>query len=157
LGGNPFLHHTAVVEALARCLSVNTTLQCVDVSDSNLTEHGIRLLANQLHAFSNTLQVLNLAGNDLTERAAASLVEGLRHNRTLESLGLDDISDCDCVPMMQHFLDLNRAGRRAMQNDIPLALWPQLLARAAGRMDQMACGRNENVLYSLLRGPALSF
>jgi hypothetical protein len=107
--------------------------------------------------------VLNLAGNgnDLTERAAASLVEGLRHNRTLESLGLDpsDCSDCDCdcVPMMQHFLDLNRAGRRAMQNDIPLALWPQLLARAAGRMDQVACGRSENVLYSLLRGPALSF
>jgi hypothetical protein len=160
LSGNPFLHHTTVVEALAQCLSVNTSLYALDITDTHLTDAGIERLAHHFHAFSSTsMKVLNLLGgnNDqhcLTERAAKSLVEGLRHNRILESLGDMDDNTTSWAPMMQHFLDLNRAGRRALQNDIPLAVWPQLLARAA---DLPCGGRNETILYSLLRGPALSF
>jgi hypothetical protein len=45
LSGNPFLHHMTVVEALAQCLSVNTSLHALDISDTNLTDPGIERLA----------------------------------------------------------------------------------------------------------------
>ena len=152
ISNNHFLHETSVVDALVMSLSVNRSLGQLDVSDSQITEAGIRILAEHLPSFFS-LKVLNLAGNDLNERTAKWLVKGLRGNRILESLG--GMTEQGSHALMQHFLDLNMGGRRAMQNDIPLSVWPQLLARAAGRMEEHnSC--QANVLYSLLRGPALS-
>lgn len=150
VSGNQFKDEA--VEVLAACLSSNTTLKCLDVSESHITEHGIEIFAHQLPQFCG-LATLNISGNAMSERAVESLVQGLKDNRILQSLGPVDTS-YSCSHMMEHYLDLNIAGRRAMQNDIPIAVWPQLLARA-GCMSDNDCGRNENAIYSLLRGPAL--
>jgi hypothetical protein len=156
ISGNKY--SDSAVEALAVCLSVNSSLQTLEVNDSHISEHGIRILANNLPKFKG-LKVLNIAENDFGEEAAESLVKGLKHNRILESIG--PIEHCSHSHIIEHFLDLNMAGRRAMQNDIPLALWPLLLARASDMdmsvLDDEAprSGRNANALFSLLRGPAL--
>jgi len=156
ISGNKY--SDAAVDALVACLSKNSTLRTLEVNDSHISKRGITIFAKNLPGFAS-LKVLNIAGNEFGEEAAECLVRGLKYNRILESLG--PIEECSKSHIIEHFLDLNMAGRRAMQNDIPLAVWPLLLARAS-EMDMpvlddeaIRSGRNENVLYSLLRGPAL--
>jgi Ran GTPase-activating protein (RanGAP) involved in mRNA processing and transport len=156
ISGNKY--SDAAVEALVACLSANSTLETLEVNDSHISEYGIRIFAKNLPGFKS-LKVLNIGGNDFGEEVAECLVRGLKYNRTLKSLGL--IEECSKSHIIEHFLDLNMAGRRAMQNDIPLAVWPLLLARASVMEmpvlddEALRSGRNESVLYSLLRGPAL--
>ena len=162
ISGNNFPDDAVL--ALSTCLIVNSNLRTLNVNDSHISEEGIKLFAKNVPNFKG-LKVLNIAGNEVTENAAECLVKGLGYNRVLESLG--PIEECaQQSHLIEHFLDLNMAGRRAMQIDIPLAVWPNLLARA-GHMHMPVMdnddnenglarsGRNENVLYALLRGAAL--
>ncbi|KAL3935766.1 MAG: hypothetical protein SGBAC_008779 [Bacillariaceae sp.] len=139
------------VLGLCECLSNNETLRCLDISDAGVDEKGLSIVAQHLGEFQG-LRDLNLSENDLTEDGAESLLAGLQSNRLLQSLGpIGQDFKCSCY--IEHYLDLNLAGRRAFQNDIALAVWPHLLARTATA--DLSCGRNENALFSLLRGPAL--
>ena len=143
--------------ALSESLSVNSSLQRLDLSNSRITEQGICTIACKLPSFS--IKELDVSGNEFSEFAAGRLAEGLSYNRTIENLG--PIAKSSKSPVIGHHLDLNIGGRRALQHDIPMAIWPLLLARAgsidlpAQDLEATGYGRNENVLYSLLRGPAL--
>ena len=167
VSGNKY-SNPAVLKAFSRCLSHNTTLQTLDINDSEISEEGIKILGRSLPSFRG-LKVLNITGSEYGEEALQCLADGLRHNRILQNIGsivdgkFGSLSHRSNATIIEHYLDLNRAGRRAMQNDIPLSLWPVLLARA-GAMDMdgddedkegATAGRNETVLFSLLRGPAL--
>jgi hypothetical protein len=149
ISGNHFSDE--IVQGLAKALCVNSTLETLDVSESDINETGVKTFAKHLPRFSG-MKVLNLAENDITEEAALALVAGLEDNRLLQSLGpIEEVYEC--THFLEHYLDLNLAGRRALQNDISLGVWPHLLARTA--QAELCCGRNENALFSLLRGPAL--
>jgi hypothetical protein len=149
ISGNHFFNDAII--GLAESLCENSTLQSLDISNSHITECGIKAFAKYLPQFKG-LSVLSLAENDITEDAVLSLVDGLEHNRILFSLGpIEEVYECSHI--IEHYLDLNMAGRRALQNDISLSIWPHLLARTA--QAKLNHGRTENCLYSLLRGPAL--
>lgn len=151
ISGNHFTDEA--VHGLTQALCVNSTLASLDVSDGNISEAGIQTFAQHLPSFK-ALKVLNLTENKITENAAMALVQGLEDNRMLQSLGpLEMVDDYECTHFLEHYLDLNLAGRRALQNDISLGIWPHLLARTA--QAGLRCGRNENALFALLRGPAL--
>jgi len=150
VSGNHFFDD--VIYGLVECLARNSALRTLDVSEAGISEAGIKVFANNLPRFKG-LTELNLAENDITEEAASSLVDGLEHNRSLYSLGPME-EEYESSHRIEHYLDLNLAGRRALQNDITLAVWPHLLARTA-KAELDGCGRTENCLYSLLRGPAL--
>ena len=129
--------------------------------------HGIELLAQHLPSLSAGLVTLDVSGNDGVSSADAqrALVNGLRHNRTLTSLGPLDTEEEETVdPLIQHYLDLNVAGRRAFQDDIPLGAWSHLLGRVVASTDEehkeekndgAPSARQANMLFSLLLGPAL--
>jgi hypothetical protein len=155
ISGNTFSDEA--VKALAVCLSVNSTLETLDVSESEITETGMDYFAEHFCDFKG-LKTFNLAGNAWNASIGKCFAQGLENNRRLVSLG--PIASCPSSERIEHFLDLNVAGRCALQNDIPLGVWPQLLARANDIEfphgdDEERCGRNVNALFSLLQGPAL--
>ena len=174
VSGNCF--SDAAVQLLTTALSQNTTLETLRINDSKISQAGIQLLAHKLPELSTSLKTLDISGNDVySPEAQQALVDGLQHNRTLTSFGAmtpeedDEENEAPVAvdPMVQHYLDLNLAGRRAMQDDIPLAAWPQLLTRVNNMMEQEedeeeeeeekfdAASRQANMLFALLRGPAL--
>ena len=156
ISGNTFSDDA--VRALAACLSVNTTLETLDISESEITEAGMDYFAEHFCDFKG-LKTFNLSGNAWNASIGNCFAEGLENNRRLISLG--PIASCPSSRRIEHFLDLNVAGRSALQNDVSLAVWPQLLARVNdielphGSEEREQCGRNVNALYALVRGPAL--
>lgn len=158
------------VQLLTSALAQNSTLETLRINNSKISQAGIQLLAHRLPELSSSLKTLDISGNDVhNDVAQQALVDGLQHNRALTSLGamtLEEDADAEASmdPMVQHYLDLNLAGRRAMQDDIPLAAWPQLLTRVNHMLEddkeeeEEKCdvaSRQANMLFSLLRGPAL--
>jgi len=148
--------HEATVAEMAECLSMNASLEIFDASGCGLSEAGISAFVDRLPEY-RSLRSLNLGENDsgFTPCAAEALVKALEHNRVLTDLGLtdDDEMENDAITSrIRHYLDLNRAGRKALKEDVALSLWPVLLARTPFADD---CGRQANCLYSLLQGPAL--
>ena len=121
------------------------------MSGCHVTESGIKIFGRYLSDFKG-LSILDLSDNEITEEAAISLTNGLENNFILKSLGPIEES-YECSRIMQHFLDLNLAGRRALQKNVSLSIWPLLLARTS--QADLSCGRNENALFALLRGSAL--
>ncbi|CAJ1947719.1 unnamed protein product [Cylindrotheca closterium] len=146
----------AAIHGLCECLSKNQTLRHLDISNAGVEEEGIEILARNLGQFKG-IQELNLSENDLTEEGAQSLLNGLQHNYSLASLGPIMEQHFKCSSDIEHYLDLNLAGRRALHSEIPLSIWPELLAKTSMRKNDLAGsrGRNENALFSLLHGPAL--
>eukprot|EP00980_Cylindrotheca_fusiformis_P013378 scaffold3410_cov141-Cylindrotheca_fusiformis.AAC.21 len=150
VSGNHFTDDA--VQGLAQAICSNSTLKALNVSDCDIAESEIKTFAQYLPQFRG-LKELNLAENEITEAAALALLEALKDNRLLQSLGPLEEKSYECTVLLEHYLDLNLAGRRAFQNDICLGVWPHLLARAVNA--NLSCGRNENAIFSLLKGPAL--
>lgn len=140
-----------MIYALVKCLCKNSTLKTLDVSGCHVTESGIKIFGRYLSDLKG-LSILDLSDNEITEEAAISLTNGLENNFVLKSLGPIEES-YECSRIMQHFLDLNLAGRRALQKNVSHSIWPLLLAKTS--QADLSCGRNENALFALLRGSAL--
>jgi len=188
----------------------NTSLKHVDVSSCDMTPNGIQYLARNCLPYcggsGRTLKSLVLFDGSnknknycvvekeeddrTTSIVYAAIESGLQSNVTLESLG--ELPDDNAVITMasnknsiRHLMNLNLAGRRAFQrtvdDDLPLAAWSYVLARA-GRIeynenddddDEDKSDKNDNnkvspptatataitatasVLFALLQGAAL--
>lgn len=175
------------IRALSSCLASNTSLCYVDVSSCHINPTGISYMAQKcIPRCSKKLKSLVLFDNETSNNSITkfddwadifqSLERGLQFNSTLESLGeLDDIGmKFESRSSLQYLLNENRAGRRALQtDDLPLAVWPDVLARA-GRIEYDGCQDDENdddrseevqtslasvtsasVLFALLHGPVM--
>jgi hypothetical protein len=175
------------VESLSLCLASNTGLVYVDVSSCHLTPLGIHYVAKNCIPNCGTklksLVLFDAEGNNISitndekwTTIIDSLERGLQFNSTLESLGeLGNASiKFKSRSRLQYLLNENRAGRRALQtDDLPLAAWPNILARAS-RLEYDNCHNNENdgdynnnieaslstitsasVVFTLLHGPIL--
>ena len=174
------------VTALSSCLAANTVLCHVDVSSCHINPTGISYMAQKcIPRCSKKLKSLVLFDNEISKNSITksddwadvfqSLEKGLQFNSTLESFGeLDDIGmKFESRSSLQYLLNENRAGRRALQtDDLSLAVWPDILARA-GRIEYDGC-QDENdddhsdevrtslasvtsasVLFALLHGPVM--
>lgn len=172
---NNHLDDLQVMNALCTTLaSPLCPLEHVDISDCDISHAGMHVVAQHLMTFE-TIKTLNVAHNDHNQATLDDLVQGLKHNRILRSLGplegvVGDDEHPEIAKKLQHYLDLNVAGRRALQQDIPLAVWPLLLAQGQQKVfehsgdvdddeedddEEQHVGRAQNVLFSMLRGPAL--
>lgn len=165
------------VQALSSCLASNRTLHQVDISSCHLTPGGLTHLAqNCVPRCSGNLKSLLLFGhemimnstNDDWAPAFLSLEKGLQSNSTIQSLGgLDVAMDSKTKSSLQYLLNVNRAGRRALQADqLPLGAWSNILARAS-RIEYESPRNDKNdddrvaisttttsVLFTLLQGPS---
>jgi hypothetical protein len=207
---SPSSSSSSILEALSLCCRVHPTLQVLDLSDCNLSTLGICTLSRHLPFFPR-LDVLNLTGNPISmvpaSLAAMALLHGLHGNYILSSLGespllgaKEEEESSGCCQQreqqqpaewrlwssqVQYYLDLNRSGRRALQQQAlsphhhPLSrsLWAHILARAASSSSQSWChdkedennkdvdpdrihsraavARRASILFALLQGPAL--
>ena len=159
LSNNPgCLSDISSVKILAACLGANNTLANVNISGCGMTNQSISYLARDgLPKCGTALKSLVLFGSDSEEEtsialAATALEKGLASNTTLENLGeLPSGIECQNI---QHLLNLNKAGRRALCSSPPLASWAHLLARA-GNLDYNQEDPT-SIVFSLLReGPVL--
>jgi len=175
------------VKILSSCLISNTNLCSVDVSCCDIdttTNGGIQYLAKHcIPHCSDRLKSLILFNDDdgsnnnnnddndyinLEKSTIEVLATGLQSNTTLVNLGETTSSS-----IIQHLLNTNRGGRRALRrnDNLPLAAWSYVLARAGNieyddddTMDvdssstsstAAAEATSASVLFELLRGPAL--
>lgn len=165
------------VEALSSCLASNNTLQHVDISLCYLNPSGLSHLAEKcIPRCSENLKSLVLFGDEMINRSAGfsanwkdaflSLEKGLRANFIIENLGeLGHWVDSKTRCSLEYLLNVNRAGRRALQaDDLPLGAWSDILSRASGleyeiphNDDKVAPSNtttSATVLFTLLHGPS---
>lgn len=157
------------VEALSVCLSNNTCLEHVNISDCGMAPEGIAYLARKCLPFCGaSLKSLVVFGSHLEESAftcasAAALEKGLLSNMTLENLGeLPCESENETIGItckrIQHTLNLNKGGRRAFRSSLAHSAWSNILARAGNSEYDQPTGKETpaSVVFSLLRqGPIL--
>lgn len=186
LSCNPgILSDSSSVKALTSCLSANASLEHANVSGCGMAPESLRYLATEcLPACGASLKSLVLFGSEPTDVAtnnscpnkptrsshdetcyrntASALEKGLSSNTTLENLG--DLSCSEMFETIQHTLNLNKGGRRAIvqsrntfsSSPLPLAAWSQLLARA-DRLDYASDETTPSVVFSLLRQGTILF
>jgi hypothetical protein len=178
------------VKALSSCLISNANLCSVDVSCCDIdttTNGGIQYLAKHcIPHCSDKLKSLILFNDDgnknnnehdfvnLDKSTIEVLATGLQSNTTLVNLGeTTSSSNKTSYYVIQHLLNSNRGGRRALRSNdnLPLAAWSYVLARA-GNIEYddddtidvdssstfstaAAEATSASVLFELIRGPAL--
>jgi len=83
-------------EQLAEMLKVNRTLRELDLTNNKIHNSGVKYLATALHQYNTTLQRLSINYNLFADGCVNSLIEMLKHNRTLKLL---EILETDGVSM----------------------------------------------------------
>jgi len=149
------------------CSNHSKTLESLDIRYNKFTSRGIQsVVANHLRLSLHSLKTISLRQGIrcvVNPKIRDAIIQGLQHNRViLESI---DIFDWD--RSVQHFLDINRAGRREVfcKEHFQRNLWPLLLERATSKLQlsivppvrRRIAARQANVLYHMLRngGPML--
>ena len=144
------------------CRNHSKTLESLDIRYNMFTSISIRsVLAIHLRSSLHSLKSLSLRQGIrcvVNPKVRDAILQGLQHNQViLESI---DIFDYDRY--IQHFLDINRSGRRKVlcNENFPRSLWPILLERTTieippGR--RRIAVRQVNVVYHMFRngGPLL--
>ncbi len=81
------------IEYLSDMLKINKTITRLGLGFNQITDHGIRLLANAIIYFNDNLQYLSFSSNKLiTDKSLSSLIEMLTCNSSLKTLWLNDCS-----------------------------------------------------------------
>jgi hypothetical protein len=130
-------------------MGTNTSLQVLDLSGNSFEDRHYLVLAEMLTVNTTLKQLLlhrrleQVGRYPHTQQGVLALVSALRlHNQTLETLAVpskkdDDASLQDLVQESMLWTNFNKAGRRLLtrntnrntNTNIPLGLWPLVLAR----------------------------
>lgn len=117
---------------LMDALTENTHLESLDLSKNRqLTDKFLIYLGHclpRIHLV--TLNVLNLHPSSGSPAAMRAMSEGLRQNTHMELLRMMYWKELISARWIQVYINLNRGGRRALEEKIPLTLWPLILERA---------------------------
>jgi hypothetical protein len=151
--------------AMAQLLPLSQ-LEVLHLSFNNIQAPGILELARQLGKI-RSLKKICLERNpwiqtrEARDKCYAALLQGMMNNYSIEYL--HPIQRSPQAILLQHYMDLNRAGRRILTSSdpVPLGLWPWVLERA-GKMnwsskvydeitDAQARVRCANVVFFFLR------
>ncbi|KAL3935935.1 MAG: hypothetical protein SGBAC_008640 [Bacillariaceae sp.] len=115
--------HKQHMAAFAEVLSVNTTLQELNLENCGLKDSILSLLLVRLKKFTG-LQRLYIRENELSIQLDPSTIRG---NFMLQVL---DVEDRLMHPQVYIDLALNRGGRQFLdRNMLPMGLWPTLFER----------------------------
>jgi hypothetical protein len=178
---------------IAGALQHNSTLQDLDLSSNGIRNIGAAAISQALLNTTTGLCKLKMSGNPIGLEGAESIARAMRTNSTLKivalsspnnrgnedmkSLELEVLKDnfqLECFEPCRrnysysreeilHTMDLNRGGRKILQNpSFLLGLWPFVLERADtilyynGETSANSERPQQSVLFSLLRnGPVL--
>jgi hypothetical protein len=129
--------HEADWVALSKALTMNTTLK--------------QFVLRKTLRLSGDHQILD-------PRTSGMLLRSIRANVTLEFLRLPEILPREAMQEIQHYMVLNRGGRRLLQaENVPLGLWAVAIERVTAVMkyEDSPIEKSACIIYELLRGPAL--
>ena len=144
------------ITLLSESLCINSTLQQLDLEGNKITDAGLCGFCLQLPEMKGLKKIL-LADNSVGEEGALALAHALRFNMTLEECDIGGRLRCplDVLEDLDYYLDLNWGGRRILADeDFSLALWPNVIERAASQAG--ALGRNHlDIINYMIQGPAL--
>jgi Ran GTPase-activating protein (RanGAP) involved in mRNA processing and transport len=135
--------------SLATALTHNETLQWLVLSFNRIGNVGVKALADMLP--STRLSALALQFNLFDNDGLEHFITGLAQNVNLKDLFVMNAqSYCNktdaCMREIVHYLSLNRAGRRCLQEAHPVkaSIWPRILQRADNHY-------GANAIFHLLR------
>jgi hypothetical protein len=131
-------------------------LEQLILSGNRITYSGFVSLTQNI---PKSLKQFRFYGNDFEEEEAACHMLTLfeEHPQLWEDGFNWNDSKSPIHQKIQHFKDLNRCGRillLARDGEIPLSVWPLVLARANTLLSDSK-ERTPNVIFNLLQGPAL--
>ena len=157
------------MKSLVTCLSKNTTLEELMMTDCELGNDSFEYFVTHLHdmkglrrVWLNGFQSTGIAGR---KKMINALETALQTNVILEAIHMPFGYDA-YGSKVNDLLDLNRGGRRLLQasnNEFSHTLWPLVLERVnrvhlpgSHRSKEMElANRKANIMYSLLRGRVL--
>eukprot|EP00429_Kryptoperidinium_foliaceum_P031135 CAMPEP_0176141270 /NCGR_PEP_ID=MMETSP0120_2-20121206/71832_1 /TAXON_ID=160619 /ORGANISM="Kryptoperidinium foliaceum, Strain CCMP 1326" /LENGTH=427 /DNA_ID=CAMNT_0017477397 /DNA_START=198 /DNA_END=1478 /DNA_ORIENTATION=+ len=113
-------------------LTQNQHLESLDMSRNRQLSDGFLLhLAEVLPDLQiKTLNILKLKPPNGSPAAMRALQEGLSQNTRLQLLRLLFWREVGQSRWIQVYVNLNRGGRRALEENISLSLWPRVIERA---------------------------
>jgi Ran GTPase-activating protein (RanGAP) involved in mRNA processing and transport len=147
---------------LALMLTRNATaasLEKIDLSSCRLGDLGLACFALQIPRMTS-LKSLDLSWNEYSFGAISALLTGMKNNFTITELVVDASHRYRKeYGLIQFYLGMNRNGRRVLGTDLPMSLWPLVLARVED-YDEYAgyTGNNDmipSVFYMFLRNEIL--
>jgi hypothetical protein len=155
--------------SLGRVLWTCPRLESLELEHNDIGVDGLEKFAMSHRA--SHLKSLRLQGNPrLTSsgRGPSLLVKILQVHPTIEAIDRHAFWTRSVFgPLIQHWMDFNRGGRRALCGSscstnhcgslspaLPLGLWPKVLERANREFCRLV-DRQANVLFHLLKGPVL--
>jgi len=116
-------------------LTQNRTLEILDLSTNRqLSDRFLIYLAGHLPQLTlKQLNIRKLQPPNGSLAAMTALSEGMRQNTSIQILRLLSWKQLRPAHLIQIYVNLNRGGRRALEEKIPLALWPLVFERAHKR------------------------
>jgi hypothetical protein len=147
------------MQSLAIALTQNATLRELTVHNTGISDRGMEGFCSRLPDMKG-LKIWTLGGMQLFDGESAShfILEGLRTNVTLESIISPSIFLTPNAAEIQHYVALNRGGRRLLQeSNVTRGLWPLAIERATRIMKYEEDGLEKSftIIFTLLRGPVL--
>jgi hypothetical protein len=147
-----------IVDALTQ----NQQLETLDISNNRqLSDRFLLYLGERLPKMQlKILNIRKLKPPNGSPAAMIALRDGLRENTTLQLLKLLFWKETRPASWIQIYVNLNRGGRRALEEKIPLSVWPLVLERAQYRIYYCPLVRQpnakEDAMFHLFRNtPAL--
>ncbi|KAL7463051.1 hypothetical protein ACHAXS_003431 [Conticribra weissflogii] len=117
---------------LSKGIAKHSTLKKVCLGFNNIGDQGAEIIADEcLHCNNEHLESLNLHNNpNIGERGTRALIQrGLACNYILKEMNIDWVRGADQLLLeeMNMYLELNRAGRRALRDEVlePMA-WSEI-------------------------------
>lgn len=138
-------------------LTKNQSLETLDVSKNRqLSDNFLIYLAERLPKMHlKVLNIRKLQPPNGSPAAMRALSEGVRQNTTLQLLRLLFWKQLRPARWIQIYINLNRGGRKALEEKIPLALWPLVFERAQNRIYYCPLlkqlNAKEDVMFHLLQ------
>jgi Ran GTPase-activating protein (RanGAP) involved in mRNA processing and transport len=150
------------VATLALMLTRNTaSLEKINLSGCRLTDLGFACFGLQFPRMTS-LKSLDLSWNEYSLGGISALLTGMKNNFTISELVTDRLNDRRYgkeYGLIRFFLGMNRNGRRLLGTNLPMSLWPLVLARVEGYADYFDFTGNDDmtpsVLYMFLRNEIL--
>ena len=136
--------------------SKSVALEDLLIDRNSVSNRGIEYMASCLSEMKS-LRNLNMWGNCFDEESLMIFARALERNYImLEVLNLLYQESNESEELIKYYTMQNKAGRRLMEyEDTPLGLWPLVLERAQKIEIDSKRIMAHDLIYSLLRIPAL--
>lgn len=132
-------------------------IEDLDLEGCRIDDEALQtVLSNLPQSLRKLVLTENLLAGDLSNEL---LLQAVVKNDLIESLEIEE--DLDCWSEVCFYTRLNKGGRRLLGREVDDAIWPYVFERVYSidwttyHLDSNKLGFAEDVIYTLLKGPAL--